>query len=342
MPRQYLNNAGSSLLATITAGATTIEVENAAVRIGTPTVADPIRLTIAQGTTREIVDATALTGNVYTVTRAVEVCRPDSVATAYPFLTGARVEVRATASSFNALSLARPTIIGSTGGILFRGGGSDINAAVGAANQSSNGTLAGRAYTASAFGRQTRCGFVSAAAINSPAGRTIPLGSAAASAIHNEAIRYRTGIGVSDATFQATGAIFAGCRFNGGTPSDPALLTTSPFVCFGNSPNDTTMAIFHSSGGGTVTKINLGANFPHTSSNVDFFIVEFYRPPATTQWEYIVRNIANGAVASGVLTTNVPASAGDNTTYTTRNTVSGAVAVALDVNSIMVETGWIV
>lgn len=344
MPRQYFNNASSTLAANIGTGATTIEVAAGhGPRFGTPTVADPVRVTLQQGGTIEIMEATARTGDVLTVTRAVEVVRPDTVATAYAFTAGADVQVRNTAASYTGGGgpSPRPVIVGSYAQYLFRGAGSDVNASVGAANQSSNGTITARAYGASPFARQTRAGFVSAAVINSPAGRVIPLGSSAANVAHNEAARYRVGLGVSDATFQSTGAIFAGPRMNGGTPTDPALLTTSPFVCFGNSPGDTTMAIFHSSGGGTVTKIDLGANFPHTASNTDFFIVELYRAPGSNQWEYTVRNIANGAVATGTLTTNIPAGAGDITWHTNRNTVAGTTAVGLDLNSITVETGWV-
>ena len=338
MPRQYFNNAFSTLAANIGTSATTIEVQAGhGARFGTPSVDNPVRITLEQGSTIEIVEATARTGDVLTVTRAVEVCRPDTTATAYAFTAGADVSVRNTAASYSVAP--RPEIVGSQAAFLFRGDGSDVNAAIGAANQASNGTLVGRAYAASVFGRQTRAGFTSAAAANSPSGRTFAFGSAAASATHNEALRFRAGLGVSDATFQTTGAVFAGVRFNAGTPTDPALLTTSPFVCFGNSPSDTTMAIFHSSGGGTVTKVNLGASFPHSSNNTDWFVVELYRASGTNNWEYTVRNITNGAIATGLLTTNVPAGAGGATWFVNRSTVSGTTAVGVDLSLMLVESG---
>ena len=204
MPRQYFNNAGSTLAANISDSATSIEVAaGEGARFGTPTVSDPVRLTLAQGSTREIGEATARTGDVLTVTRAVEVCRPDTTATAYAFTSGATVQVRATAASFGEVTLPASAlgVFANIVGFYPRGNASDLNASIGNPNGTSNGTATGRAYSNSVFGAQPRLGFVSAASNNSPAGRTfIGAGYTAATEANTPAFTFSAVFGISDAS----------------------------------------------------------------------------------------------------------------------------------------------
>jgi hypothetical protein len=341
MSRTWANNAITSIVGNISDTATLINVVDGTVFTPVPTPTNEMTAVIEQGTSWEVVHITNVVGNQLTIVRGRE------GTTATSFLDGAQIANVVTKAVMDEVETAiaggstRPVIVGSVAGFYFRGNASDISASIGAANQTSNGTLVGRAYSASVFGQQTRGGWNSVAAINSSAGRTIPFGSSAALAAHNEALRYNATLGASDTAFQSTASIFAGARFNAGIPTDPALLTTSPFICFGNSPGDTTMAIFHSSGGGSVTKIDLGANFPHNASNIDWYLVEFYRAPATNTWQYYIRNATNGAVAQGTLNTNIPALSAAPSWHTNRSTVAGTTAISLDVGYVLVESGWV-
>jgi len=335
MPRQYFNNASSTLAANIGTGATTIEVQAGhGPRFGTPTVGDPVRVTVEQGATREIRGATARTGDVLTVTRAVEVVRPDTVATAYAFTSGADVQVRNTAASYAGGGVVLPAssfgVFAQMTGWFARGNSSDQLGNIGNPNASNNGTLTARALSDSTFGSQNRLGFVSAAAINSGAGRF--LSSAAyttATAGNVPPVLLRAAFGISDAVFQSTATMFVGFVPNSVVP-DPSTLTTSPLIGIGCSPSDTNLSLYHCNGGGTVTKVGLGADFPANTTNTDWYDVELRREAGSHSWTYRIRNARTGISTSGSATTNVPNTSVTHSAQLCRNTLTGTAAVGID------------
>lgn len=106
MPRQYANNASSTLVGSFAIGATSFTLPTGHGSrfdgpLGAPSPTNPVRLTFEQGNKVEIVQVTGRTGDVLSpVARAVEICRPDTVATQYDFTDGATIELRDTAASY--------------------------------------------------------------------------------------------------------------------------------------------------------------------------------------------------------------------------------------------------
>lgn len=103
MPRQIFNNARSTLSAPITTTDTSVALQAGhGPRFGTPSATNPVRFTITSLTSIEVMEAIGRTGDTLTgVSRAVEICRPDTVATAYAFDSGATIAIRPTADLLN-------------------------------------------------------------------------------------------------------------------------------------------------------------------------------------------------------------------------------------------------
>lgn len=101
MARLYANNAESTLAGNIGAGATSLTVATGdGAKFPSPSGGDYFDFTLEQGTTREIARCTARSGDVLTITRAVEAIAGVG-AVAQAFTTGAIVAIRTTAASLN-------------------------------------------------------------------------------------------------------------------------------------------------------------------------------------------------------------------------------------------------
>jgi hypothetical protein len=89
------------------------------------------------------------------------------------------------------------------------------------------------------------------------------------------------------------------------TSVNPSTLANQ--IGMGCDSGDTNWQLMY--GGATLTKIDLGASFPRSSADrTDLYEVELYSPPGTTQrLDYRIVNMASGAVASGTLSTGLPA-----------------------------------
>lgn len=72
---------------------------------------------------------------------------------------------------------------------------------------------------------------------------------------------------------------------------------------------DTNVQIMHNDGSGTCTKVDLGASFPApTADRTSLYKVQMYSPSGTTQRvDWRVLDLVSGAVATGSITTNLPA-----------------------------------
>ncbi len=89
-----------------------------------------------------------------------------------------------------------------------------------------------------------------------------------------------------------------------------STLTNCIFV--GNDGSDTNLQVMHNDSAGTCTKIDLGVNFPanRTSGSVmtTMYSVELYNYARGADVYYRVINLEIGALAQGVITSNLPAS----------------------------------
>lgn len=91
-------------------------------------------------------------------------------------------------------------------------------------------------------------------------------------------------------------------------PTDVDPSTTLLCVGIGYDDTDTQVQIMHNDGAGACTKIALGASFPKpTVDNTSLYRLRMFSPPGTTQKVYYeVTNLENDAVATGVITTDLP------------------------------------
>ena len=110
--------------------------------------------------------------------------------------------------------------------------------------------------------------------------------------------------GVATATTRA----FCGMRPpNAPTDVEPSSIAN---ICgMGWDAADTNVQFLHNDASGAATKIDLGASFPvPTVDRTSAYRIDMYAPPGTTQSvSYVITDLVSGAVATGTVTTDLPA-----------------------------------
>jgi hypothetical protein len=117
--------------------------------------------------------------------------------------------------------------------------------------------------------------------------------------------RWGVGRGATVTTHRA----FCGFRGTAAAPADVNPSTLLNIVGMGYDAADTQIQIMHNDGTGAATKIPLGASFPKpTVNDATMYELILFSPPGLTQSvSYLVTDLITGATASGVLTTDLPA-----------------------------------
>ena len=142
-----------------------------------------------------------------------------------------------------------------------------------------------------------------------------------------------------------TGATNASHRFFMGlgdtaAPTDVNPSTLLRIVGIGYDAADTQVQFLHNDGTGTATKIALGASFPKPNVNSTFaYRLRLFSPPGSTQsLSYEVESLSSGAIASGTVTTDLPA-IGDFVTPKLYASVGGVSSVVgVTIGPIMFQT----
>lgn len=117
--------------------------------------------------------------------------------------------------------------------------------------------------------------------------------------------------GVATATnkgcFGLTGATGAATDTGEVSAATHTATATGCIIC-GWDSTDTNMQMMHRTTNGTMTKIDLGANFPVPSADrTSFYKLQLFSPSGTTQTVYYkVTNMVTGDVSIGTITTNLP------------------------------------
>jgi hypothetical protein len=148
--------------------------------------------------------------------------------------------------------------------------------------------------------------------------------------------------GISDPVVLAGARMFVGMR-NSSTPANVEPSTLTQCVGIGHGAADTTMRLFY---GGTVaqTPIDLGANFPTNTTNVDVYeLALFSSPNATSEVHYEVRRLNTGHVATGTLSGGsavLPAATILMAPWGYRTNNATAAIAGLDVMSAYIETDF--
>lgn len=190
------------------------------------------------------------------------------------------------------------------------------------------------------FTWQRRIGFVSAGGAGQTSGlRSAVLQFGLGNAAGVGGFFFQTRFGISDAALvaNARSAIGLTATTTAFANADPSTFLN--FLGMAHDAADTNWQIMFNDGAGAATKVDLGANFTRspTVSTVMYDLV-IYCPPNSSTVFYEVKNIANGAVASGTMTTNIPANTQLLTWQLWRSNNATASAVALDIASVYIET----
>lgn len=205
------------------------------------------------------------------------------------------------------------------------------------------GTATGRAVAATnLFTRMRRLGYVSAATAGSLAvfrfdQNQFSIGDG--SGLGGFHIVARFGLSALTADARA----FFGVRQTGApTNVEPSTLTNT--IGIGRGAADTTLQLFY---GGTTaqTPINLGANFPANTTNVDLYELALFSPPGVAETvHYQVTRLNTGDTATGTLTGGaavLPSATTLLTAFTAwiSNNATAA-AVAFDLVGVYIETDF--
>lgn len=123
------------------------------------------------------------------------------------------------------------------------------------------------------------------------------------------------------------------------TTQDPVALTNC--IGVGNAAADANLQVLYNDAAGTCTKINLGASFPVPSSvNNAIYEAVFFAKPNGSTVGYRVTRLDTGAVTSGTLNTDLPASTVFLAPHFYMNNNAVVAAVVLDFYRFYTETDY--
>lgn len=128
--------------------------------------------------------------------------------------------------------------------------------------------------------------------------------------------RYICNFRISDTGYSSTAQQFYGMA---GVTADlgyggvglTKVSTLTNIIGVGNDDDDTNLQIIHNDSSGVATKVDLGVDFPANrpsgSVSTDVYSVTLYNAETSSDVKYMVINKTTGAVATGTITTNLPA-----------------------------------
>lgn len=128
------------------------------------------------------------------------------------------------------------------------------------------------------------------------------------------------------------------CGFTSSTvaPTDgnPSVLgATQDMFGLGLDNGDANFQIMHATGVANATKVDLGSSFARpTGDKIDFYRLDIHLPPNSGNYSYRVTNLISGAVASGTISSGVPAAGAllSPRCWVSAGGVSSAVGVAFE------------
>ena len=144
--------------------------------------------------------------------------------------------------------------------------------------------------------------------------------------------------GVSDAATVAQSRTFVGMCGVTTALSNANPSTFTNIVGVGNDSTQTTLRILYNDASGTASSIDLGANFPSNTLSTDIYELVLFCEPNSSVINYRVERLNTGHVATGTLTTDLPANTQLLAPQLWRNNGSTALAVGIDLISLYIET----
>jgi len=210
--------------------------------------------------------------------------------------------------------------------------------AFGIAGPSNQGTLTLRTVASTnLFTSTRRLGVVSSAS----AGNYTGLRASAFQFLRGDAagkggFRFVIRWGCSDAATVSGARTFVGLSAATVGSIDPS--TAVSMIGVGTDAADSTLVVMHNDGSGTATRIALGANFPDHTLSADAYELVLFCAPNTSTVGYQVTRLNTGDVASGTISTDLPASTTLLGPQLMRNNGATALAVGIDLVSLYIET----
>ncbi len=144
-------------------------------------------------------------------------------------------------------------------------------------------------------------------------------------------------IAPSDAAVVAGARMFCGFSTATGAPTNIEPNTLTNCVGVGQLSTSSNLHVIHNDGAGTATVIDLGANFP-ADGNTNAYSVSFVSLANGTSIDYTVTRIGTAFVATGTIATDLPVSNVLMAVQLWRTNNATALAVALDLISLYIET----
>lgn len=198
--------------------------------------------------------------------------------------------------------------------------------------------------TANLFTRMRRLGYVSAATAGSLAGARVAAAQMTVGGSVGTGFFKVTRFGVSDAAVVTAARMFVGVSASTAAPTNVEPATLVNCIGVGCGAADANLRLFY---GGSVaqTPIDLGADFPATTTNTDVYELALFAPPDTADVHWQVKRLNTGDVAAGTLANSGGVALPSTTTLLTylqawRSNNATAAAVGLDIMSDYIETDY--
>lgn len=136
-----------------------------------------------------------------------------------------------------------------------------------------------------------------------------------------------------------TSRAFCGLRALTGAPTDINPSTMTNIIGMGWDSADTNVQMIRNDGGGVASKIDLGAAFPRpVADRTAVYEVMLFAPPNAAEVQYEVTDLVAGAVATGTLSTDIPAAVTGLNPYAYHSVGGTSSVVGITLMSLYVET----
>ena len=214
--------------------------------------------------------------------------------------------------------------------------------AEGIAAPTATGTATARnVATTSLAAAMRRLGYVSAGTAGSLAGARL----AAAQFFRGDAtakggFHLRTRFVMSDAATVAGARSYVGFAAATGAPTNVDPSSQVNIIGIGCDTADSNFSVMHNDGAGSATKIALGASFPANTLSADAYELELFCPSGGGDVRYRVERLNTGDVASGTITTDLPAATTLLAIQMWRSNNATALAVGIDLCGLYIETDY--
>lgn len=142
--------------------------------------------------------------------------------------------------------------------------------------------------------------------------------------------------GCSDAATVAGARTFVGLAAATVGAVEPS--SSINIIGVGTDAADGNLVIMHNDGAGTATRVPLGANFPDHTLSADAYELVLFCAPNTSTVGWQVTRLNTGDVASGTISTDLPASTTLLGPQLMRNNGATALAVGIDLVNFYIET----